>query len=213
MAPLLRPADCCVLLIDPRRKNLDRLDPQAQKALAQNLDIVEQALQAACVPLRLAFRAPAPDPQEWLTRVDEATPPPIHDLGNSGSSWPNSGLAAAIAGQAREALILAGFWIETSVTFIALPALATGFDVFILMDATPARVQDARAPAVDRLLRAGAVPTTTRQLVAEWIEADAIASQRSALSLLLQRTEACHDDCTSQGHAAAISDQPRVTQT
>ncbi len=183
MSPLLQPADCCVLMIDPRREYMDRLDPSAQKTLTQNFDLVEQAVQAAAVPIRLAFRDPAPGPQGWLARSDSATPPAIHDLGTNGSSWSDSGLALVLAGQARDALILCGFWIETSVTFIALPALASGFDVFIIMDATPARVEDARRAAVDRLLQAGAVPTTTRQLVAEWIEAGAV--QPSALSLLL----------------------------
>jgi hypothetical protein len=71
------------------------------------------------------------------------------------------------------------------VTFIALPALAGGFDVFILMDAAPAREKDAHGPAVHRLVQAGAVPTTTRQLVTEWIEASADTGQRAALTRLV----------------------------
>jgi Isochorismatase family len=185
MTPLLQPADCCVLLIDPRLEWMDRLDPSAQKTLAQNFDLVERAVQAAAVPIHVAFRDLAPDPQRWLTGSHSAAPGAVHNLGDGGSSWSDSSLAVALAGQTREALILCGFWIETSVTFIALPALASGFDVFIIMDATPARVEDARRAAVDRLLQAGAVPTTTRQLVAEWIEVSAVVSQRSALSLLL----------------------------
>jgi hypothetical protein len=82
-------------------------------------------------------------------------------------------------------LILAGFWLETTVTFLALPALASGFEAFVLMDATPASTDASARPAADRLLQAGAVPITTRQLIAEWIEASPDGTVRSALSRLV----------------------------
>jgi hypothetical protein len=82
-------------------------------------------------------------------------------------------------------LILAGFWLETTVTFLALPALASGFEVFVLMDVTPASADTSARPAADRLLQAGAVPITTRQLIAEWIEASSDGGGRSALSRLV----------------------------
>jgi nicotinamidase-related amidase len=184
MAPLLQPANCCVLLIDPRREHLDRLEPQQQNALTQGLALVEQAVQAASVPMHVAFRSHVPDPHRSLAQFDDTAAPRIHALGDRGPSWTHSGLADALAVGGRASLILCGFWLETAVTFVALPALAGGFDVFVLMDAAPARGKDAHGPAVHRLVQAGAVPTTTRQLVTEWIEASADTGQRSALSRL-----------------------------
>jgi nicotinamidase-related amidase len=81
--------------------------------------------------------------------------------------------------------VLAGFWLETRVTFMALPALAAGFEVFVIVDATAARNADARCAAIHRLLHAGAVLTTTHQLIGEWTETSSDPDQRSALSLLL----------------------------
>jgi hypothetical protein len=71
------------------------------------------------------------------------------------------------------------------VTFLAIPALASGFEVFILVDASPARTVTAAGPAADRLLHAGAVPITSHQLVAEWTEASPDPNVRSALSTLI----------------------------
>jgi nicotinamidase-related amidase len=68
---------------------------------------------------------------------------------------------------------------------MALPALATGFEVFVVVDATAARAADARSTAIHRLLHAGAVLTTTHQLIAEWTETSSDPDQRSALSLLV----------------------------
>lgn len=185
MPSLLQPADCCILLIEPKREHIGPFDEETQKALTQKLDVVEQAARLAEVPVHLAVVGNAPDPQEWLARPQRGGPPRVHALGNTGSSWSNSGLAAALAGDGRASLILCGFWLETTATFIALPALASGFDVFVLTDATPARTEEARRPAADRLFQAGVVPLTTHQLVAEWTDATADPERRAALSLLI----------------------------
>jgi nicotinamidase-related amidase len=108
----------------------------------------------------------------------------VHALGTEGASWSRSGLDKALPAQRRSSLILAGFWLETTVTFLALPALAAGFEVVLLMDASPAWGDTAACPAADRLLQAGAVSVTTHQLMAEWMEAsDPVV--RAALSPLL----------------------------
>ncbi len=70
---------------------------------------------------------------------------------------------------------------------MALPALATGFEVFVVIDATAACNVGARSAAIHRLLHAGAVLTTTHQLIAEWTETSSDPDQRSALSLLVSR--------------------------
>lgn len=85
--------------------------------------------------------------------------------------------------------MVSGFWLETTVTFLVLPALACGFDVFLALDATPARSEDARGPAKDRLIQSGAVPTTAEQLVSEWMEASTDLDQRSALASMMSPTD------------------------
>ena len=62
---------------------------------------------------------------------------------------------------ARSSLILAGFWLETTVTFLALPALASGFEVFVLMDATPASADTSARPAAARSRRRVLQPVST----------------------------------------------------
>jgi nicotinamidase-related amidase len=185
MAPLLQPADCCVVLVDPRARHLGRLAPARHAELAGCLNLTLDAAAVGAAPIHLAFAGAPSDPHEWV-----AVPPPlavahIHGLGTAGSCWSGSGLQGALAAQPRSCLILAGFWLETTVTFLALPALASGFEVFVLMDATPASADTSARPAADRLLQAGAVPITTRQLIAEWIEASSDGGGRSALSLLI----------------------------
>jgi hypothetical protein len=184
MTPLLRPADCCVLLVDPCARHLGRLDGVRQADLARSLRLVVDAAVAAAVPLHLAFARGLPEPHDWVSALQSLPATHVHALGTEGASWSRSGLDKALPAQRRSSLILAGFWLETTVTFLALPALAAGFEVVLPMDASPAWTGTAARPAADRLLQAGAVAVTTHQLIAEWTEASD-AEVRAALSPLL----------------------------
>jgi nicotinamidase-related amidase len=184
MTPLLRPADCCVLLVDPRARHLSGLDAAPQADPARRLRLVVDAAIAGNIHVHLVFAGSAPQPHDSVSPLDSLPATHVHALGTEGASWSRSGLDKALAAQQRSSLILAGFWLETTVTFLALPALAAGFEVFVLMDASPAWLETAARPAADRLLQAGAVPLTTRQLIAEWMEA-CDPEVRAALSPLL----------------------------
>jgi hypothetical protein len=187
MAPLLQPAECCVLLVDPRKQNVTRLGEFAQQSLSSSLMLLARAVQTAQIPAHLAFVAAVPDPDQWLVDPAQLAPARTHALGDCGSSWASSDLAATLTAHGRRSLVLAGFWLETRVTFMALPALATGFEVFVVIDAAAARDADTRCAAIHRLLHAGAVLTTTHQLIGEWTETSSDPDQRSALSLLVSR--------------------------
>jgi hypothetical protein len=199
MPPLLQPADCCVLLVDPRAAHLSRVDPIRQTDLTRSLDLLVDASLASAVPLHIAFSDSAPEVAEWALPVRLPAQAKVHGLGAAGFRWTGSGLNEVLAAQKRSSLILWGFWLETTITFLALPALAAGFEVFVLMDAAPASSLASARPATDRLLQAGVVPITTRQLIAEWIEASADAQGRSALSLLMSA------DGPDAGRAAPVT--------
>jgi hypothetical protein len=184
MTPLLRPAECDVLLVDPRARHLGRLDAARQADTARCLRLVVDAAVAGAVQVHLAFVGSVPEPHHWVSPLQSLPAPHVHALGTGGASWSRSGLDKTLAAQHRSSLILTGFWLETTVTFLALPALAAGFEVFMPMDATPAWAETAARPAADRLLQAGAVPVTTHQLIAEWMEASD-REVRAALSPLL----------------------------
>jgi hypothetical protein len=185
MAPLLRPADCSLLLVDARVQQLGRLSPERQSVLIRCLNLALDGARAGAVPIHLAFAGIAPKPEDCVVSPRPQPTAHVHALGMAGSGWSASGLDTALAAQNRSCLILAGFWLETTVTFLALPALASGFEVFVIMDAAPASIETAARPAADRLLQAGAVPITTRQLIAEWIEGGSDAGKHAALSLLI----------------------------
>ncbi|KAB2943539.1 MAG: isochorismatase family protein [Hyphomicrobium sp.] len=133
------------------------------------------------MPKFFAIQGDEVDEREWIAQPCDRAKRRIYAVGTAGSMWSSSGLGAALAEEGRACLVLCGFWLERSVTFAALNALADGFDVFVLMDACPSCDRHAKCPAIDRLLQAGGVPLTTAQMVSEWAHASG-ARSTSALN-------------------------------
>lgn len=190
MAPLLSPEDCCVLFIDPLRRNVERADSDSdrQDALMSRHALVQHAARILDVPKFFAVFREEVDEREWIAEPSGRSKLRVYAVAPSGSLWLSSGLGAALAEEGRACLVLCGFWLERSVTFAALNALADGFDVFVLMDACPSCDRYAQGPAVDRLLQAGVVPLTTTQMVSEWAEVASNEARRSVLCKLLMST-------------------------
>ncbi len=139
MAPLLRPDDCCMLLIDPVERNVSSagIDDDERQALMSRHALIEKAAQTLHVPKVFAIYGEAEDRRDWIAQPCEPAHPRIFTIGSSGSLWADSGIAVALAKIGRACLVLCGFWLEESVTFAALNALADGFDVYALLDACP----------------------------------------------------------------------------
>ena len=82
--------------------------------------------------------------------------------------WVGTPLGTAIALTGRGQLIVCGFWLEEAITLLTLKCLAHGIDTYIPVDATAA-FNPVNVPAAHaRLTQAGAVPTTTEQVLREW---------------------------------------------
>ena len=96
--------------------------------------------------------------------------------------WQDPLFTESVAREDKPVLVLAGFWLEHQVLATALHALANCYDVYILLDATPARERDAARLSQDRLIQAGATPVVTSQVIHEWSAESNDASRRAALS-------------------------------
>lgn len=190
MAPLLKPEDCCVLFIDPTRRNAERTEQADgyQDALVSRHALIQQAAGVLDVPKFFAIHGDEVEEREWIAQPCDGAKPRVYAVGSAASMWSGSGLGAALAEEGKACLLLCGFWLERSVTFAALNALADGFDVFVLLDTCPSYDRHAQGPAVDRLLQAGVVPLTTTQMVSEWAEVASDEVRRSSLRNLLAST-------------------------
>ncbi|MEU4540654.1 hydrolase [Streptosporangium sp. NPDC023825] len=86
----------------------------------------------------------------------------------STNTWEDRRVVEAVQETGRKKLIIAGLWTEICVAMPAIHALADGYDVFVVTDASDGVSTEAHDMAVRRMERAGVVPVTWLVVSSEW---------------------------------------------
>ncbi len=84
------------------------------------------------------------------------------------NTWEDSAVTEIVKKSGRKQLILAALWTEVCLAMPAIQALAEGYDVFIVTDASGGVSKEAHDMAVRRMVAAGAVPITWMAVASEW---------------------------------------------
>ena len=84
------------------------------------------------------------------------------------NSWEDVEFKAAVKATGRKKLIMAALWTEVCLNFPALEALAEGYEVYIVTDASGGTSKEAHDMSVQRMIQAGAVPVTWQQVLLEY---------------------------------------------
>lgn len=84
------------------------------------------------------------------------------------NAWHDPRVRDAILATGRRKLIIAGLWTDNCVMLPALSALAEGFEVYFIADASGDYNAASHDLAIRRLVQAGAVPITWLPVVLEW---------------------------------------------
>ena len=83
------------------------------------------------------------------------------------NAWEDEEFVAAVKAAARKKLIMTGLWTEACLTFPALDALREGYEVYPVVDAVGGTSVEAHRAGLERLVQAGAQPTSVVQLMCE----------------------------------------------
>src|SRR5438105_13315746 len=84
------------------------------------------------------------------------------------NTWQDERVVEAVKQTGRKQLVLAALWTEICLAMPAIQALADGYDVFIVTDASGGVSAEAHDMAVRRMVAAGAVPITWLAVLGEW---------------------------------------------
>jgi len=84
------------------------------------------------------------------------------------NTWEDRRVVEAVEKTGRKKLIIAGLWTEICVAMPAIHALADGYDVFVVTDASGGVSAESHDMAVRRMERAGVVPVTWLVVSSEW---------------------------------------------
>ncbi|WP_043628508.1 hydrolase [Nonomuraea candida] len=94
---------------------------------------------------------------------------PKHDVVDrtTMNAWEDPALVDAVRATGRGKIILSGLWTEVCVVLPALSALAQGYEVYVVADASAGVTPTAHEHAMQRMTAAGAVPVTWLQVLLE----------------------------------------------
>ncbi|MBC8102534.1 MAG: hydrolase [Cytophagales bacterium] len=84
------------------------------------------------------------------------------------NTWEDPNVTDIVKKSGRKQLLLAALYTEICLAMPAIQALAEGYDVFIVTDASGGVSAEAHDMAVRRMVAAGAVPITWLAVLAEW---------------------------------------------
>lgn len=83
------------------------------------------------------------------------------------NAWEDEALVEAVKATGRRKIVLSGLWTEVCLVLPALSALAQGYEVYVVTDASGGVTPAAHEYAVARMSAAGAVPVTWVQVLLE----------------------------------------------
>lgn len=185
---LSAPQKSCVLLVDPARQHASKTPLDFRETLERGFALLEEAAQILQIPRYFARSAEGTEPEDWFQTPCERNRKRVYDWPDGGTPWSNGDLITSIHSENRSNLYIGGFWLDDSVTFAGLNALADGYDTYLLTDVSVARYPETREPAIERLIQAGVVPTTTLQIASEWMAEVRDTGMRAKLSQLISKS-------------------------
>jgi len=164
---LLRPEDSILVLIDHQPFQFANLHSHEPTVIINNVVGLAKAAKVFNVPTILT------------TVIEERGGYIIKELQNLFpdqkpinrtliNTWEDPAVTDLVKKSGRKQLILAALYTEICLAMPAIHALADGYDVFVVTDASGGATAEAHDMAVRRMVQAGCVPITWVAVMSEW---------------------------------------------
>ena len=165
---LLTPQNAAVLIIDFQPVQVSSIASRDKRQLVANITALARIAKLYGLPVVLAtVNVSTGRNQPTIHQIIEVLGDiPIIDR-TSINAWEDSDFVAAVKATGRKKLIMAALWTEVCLVHPALDAIADGFEVYPVVDACGGTSLEAHNAGLDRLMQAGAKPTSWVQLICE----------------------------------------------
>ncbi|MBJ7402272.1 MAG: hydrolase [Bradyrhizobium sp.] len=164
---LLRPQDSIVVLIDHQPFQFANLHSHEPTMIANNVIGLAKTAKVFGVPTILT--TVLEERGGYLIKGLQDVYPDQKPIDRTFiNTWQDARVVDEVRKSSRKQLILAALWTEICLAMPTLHALAEGYDVFIVTDASGGVSVEAHDMAVRRMTAAGAVPITWLAVAAEW---------------------------------------------
>lgn len=164
---LLRPEDSILVLIDHQPFQFANLNSHEPTMIVNNVIGLAKAAKIFGVPTILT--TVLEERGGYLIKGLQDVFPDQKPIDRTFiNTWQDARVVDEVKKSGRKQLVLAALWTEVCLAMPTIHALADGYDVFIVTDASGGVSAEAHDMAVRRMTAAGAVPITWLALVAEW---------------------------------------------
>ena len=165
---LLSPGNAAVIFIDYQPPQVSTVESMDRATLVNNIVALAKTAKLYGLPIVLST-------VNVSTGVNEDTIPQLARVltgvkaidRTSINSWEDEDFLAAVKATGKRKLIMTALWTEACLLFPALDALKEGYEVFPVTDAVGGTSLEAHRAALERMVRAGAQPTTWNSLHCE----------------------------------------------
>ena len=154
-----------LLLIDHQYLQLLAVRSHPNDTVVRNTVMLAKAAKIFNVPT--LFTTAFAERQALIEEIQAVHPDqtPIDRTGLN--SWDDERVRDWVKATGKKKLVMAGLWTEVCLTMPVLSALAAGFEVYIVTDASGGGSVEGHERAVQRMIQAGARPLTVASYVSE----------------------------------------------
>ncbi|WP_199444536.1 hydrolase [Umezawaea beigongshangensis] len=164
---LITPENSVLVLIDHQGAQFAGLTHPDPATVINNVTLLSKAAKLFGVPTILTTVVEERGGR-ILQQIQDVFPDQAPINRTTINTWEDRRVVDAVAATGRRNLVLAGLWTEICVAFPAIHALADGYRVFAVTDASGGTSAEAHERGVQRMVQAGVVPLTAGVVVGEW---------------------------------------------
>ena len=165
---LITSKNAALIIIDYQPPQVSSITSMDHRTLVGNIVAVARLAQVFALPIVLST----------VNVKNRGNPTTIHQLAEvlSGieafdrttiNAWEDEEFVTAVKATGRKKLIMAALWTEACLTFPTLDALREGYEVYPVVDAVGGTSIEAHRAGLERIVQAGAQPTSVVQLMCE----------------------------------------------
>ncbi|MFD8984267.1 hydrolase [Streptomyces sp. NPDC059564] len=164
---LLTPDNCAVLFVDHQPQMFFGTGSGDRTAIINATVGLAKAARVFDVPVVLSTVAAESFSGPILPQLADVFPDQKIVDRTSMNAWEDGPFVEAVKATGRKKLVIAGLWTEVCVVLPALSAIAQGYEVYVVTDASGGVSPQAHEHAVQRMVQGGAIPVTWVQVLLE----------------------------------------------
>ncbi|WP_395397773.1 isochorismatase family protein [Novosphingobium sp. BL-8A] len=167
-AALMDPSDTLILLLDHQSGLFQTVKDIPVADLRRNVEMIARLATLLHIPVITTASEPAGSNGPLMPEIHHHAPHAVY-VPRKGevNAWDNDDFVAEVKSTGRKTLVMAGVWTSVCVMFPALDAVAAGYDVYAVLDASGDPSEMASRTSLARFVQGGVKPTSTNALLSE----------------------------------------------